>query len=193
MPEIYVSTDIECDGPVPGPYSMLSIGSAAYSEDCQLIGTFSANLACLEGASGHPKTMAWWKGFPEAWAKARQDLETPNQAMQRYVEWLKCLPGRPVFVGYPASFDFMFVCWYLARFAGEYPFGFAALDIKSYAMALLGHRFYETTKENLPAEWFTEAPHTHVALEDALEQGGLFCNILREQQRRLALASAKGG
>ncbi|MBC7930275.1 MAG: exonuclease, partial [Rubrivivax sp.] len=27
--EIYVSTDVETDGPIPGVYSMLSIGSAA--------------------------------------------------------------------------------------------------------------------------------------------------------------------
>ena len=30
MPEIYISTDVEADGPIPGPHSMLSFGSAAY-------------------------------------------------------------------------------------------------------------------------------------------------------------------
>ena len=44
MPEIYVSTDVEADGPIPGPNSMLSFGSAAYAADKTLIGTFSANL-----------------------------------------------------------------------------------------------------------------------------------------------------
>ena len=48
--EIYVSTDIEADGPIPGPHSMLSFASAAYTEDKQLIGTFSANLETLPGA-----------------------------------------------------------------------------------------------------------------------------------------------
>ena len=28
MPEIYVSTDVETDGPIPGPYSMISLGMA---------------------------------------------------------------------------------------------------------------------------------------------------------------------
>ena len=32
-PEIYISTDVETDGPIPGPHSMLSIGSAAYLAD----------------------------------------------------------------------------------------------------------------------------------------------------------------
>jgi hypothetical protein len=184
MTEIYVSTDIECDGPVPGPYSMLSLGSVAYSAAGERLGTFSANLETLPGASGHPKTMAWWQQFPEAWAKARQNLETPEAAMVRYLGWLKELPGRPVFVAYPASFDFMFVCWYLARFAGAYPFGFAALDVKTFAMALLDRGFHDTTKDTLPPGWLTEAPHTHVALDDAIEQGELFCNLLRERARR---------
>ncbi len=39
--EIYVSTDIETDGPVAGKHSMLSIGSAAYLADKELLGTFS--------------------------------------------------------------------------------------------------------------------------------------------------------
>jgi hypothetical protein len=38
--EIYVSTDVEADGPIPGPNSMLSFGSAAYTGGKELIGTF---------------------------------------------------------------------------------------------------------------------------------------------------------
>ena len=33
MPEVYVSTDVETDGPVPGPNSMLSFASAALAAD----------------------------------------------------------------------------------------------------------------------------------------------------------------
>lgn len=57
--EIYVSTDIEADGPIPGPHSMLSFASAAYSADKQLLTTFSANLDTLPGANPHPDTQAW--------------------------------------------------------------------------------------------------------------------------------------
>jgi hypothetical protein len=55
--EIYVSTDVETDGPIPGPNSMLSFASAAYKADKTLLGTFSANLQTLPGASGDAKTM----------------------------------------------------------------------------------------------------------------------------------------
>jgi len=178
MAEIYVSTDIETDGPIPGPHSMLSFGSAAYTADKQLVATFEANLETLPGATGHPDTMAWWATQPEAWAAHRTNLQTPETAMKAYVAWVKGLPGKPVFVGYPAGFDFLFVYWYLIRYAGESPFSFSALDIKSYAMAVLGTEYRATTKRNMPKTWFDKLPHTHKALDDAIEQGALFCNIL---------------
>lgn len=176
--EIYISTDVETDGPIPGPHSMLSIGSAAYLADKTCIATFSANLACLPEAAAHPDTAAWWLTQPEAWAACRSDLETPLAAMQRYLAWVKSLPGKPVFVAYPAGFDFLFVYWYLIRFTGESPFSHSALDIKSYAMAVLKRGYRDSTKRNMPGSWFDPLPHSHVALDDAIEQGALFCNML---------------
>jgi hypothetical protein len=52
--EIYVSTDVEADGPIPGPNSMLSFGSAAYTGSKELIGTFSIlqnNAPCSMASS----------------------------------------------------------------------------------------------------------------------------------------------
>src|SRR5882724_2842185 len=170
MKEIYVSTDVETDGPIPGPHSMLSFGSAAYTADKELVSTFEANLETLPGALGHPETMAWWRTQPEAWAECRRGLREPAEAMAAYVAWLKALPGKPVFVGYPAGFDFLFVYWYLIRFAGESPFSFSALDIKTFAMATLGTGYRETAKRRMPGHWFDDLPHTHRALDDAIEQ-----------------------
>ena len=182
--EIYVSTDVETDGPIPGPNSMLSLGSAAYTADKKLLGTFSANLETLPGASADPKTAEWWAKNPEAWTACRQNLEPPEVAMRRYITWLAALPGKPVFVGYPAGFDFLFVYWYLMRFAGESPFSFSALDIKTYAMAMLKQEFRKTVKSNMPKHWFDPHPHTHIALDDAIEQGALFCNMLADNLRK---------
>ena len=184
MPEIYVSTDVETDGPIPGPHSMLSFGSAAYVLPKNLLGTFSVNLETLPGASSHPSTMKWWSRHPEAWAAARSDPEDPAVAMRRYVDWVKGLPGTPVFVAYPAAFDFLFVYWYLIRFAGESPFSFSALDIKTYAMAILRSGYREAAKRNMPRRWFDPLPHSHRALDDAIEQGALFCNIVTENVGR---------
>src|SRR5580698_4680112 len=138
IPEIYVSTDVEADGPIPGPHSMLSFASAAYTADKQLIATFSANLETLEGATAHPVQEAWWKTQPDAWAACRTDLQAPAQALPAYVQWVEALPGKPVFVAYPAGFDFTYMFWYMMRFAERCPFSWSALDIKTLAFALTG-------------------------------------------------------
>jgi hypothetical protein len=179
--EIYVSTDVETDGPIPGPHSMLSLASAAYLADKTLVETFSANLELLPGARGDPGTMAWWASQPEAWEACRSDPRPPAEVMPEYVRWLVGLGHRPVFVAYPLGFDFTFVYWYLIRFAGESPFSFSGLDIKTLAMALLRSDFHRSTKRNMPRRWFDpDLGHSHVALDDALEQGALFCNMLAE-------------
>jgi hypothetical protein len=179
--EIYVSTDIEADGPIPGPHSMLSIASAAYLPDKTRVATFSANLDTLPAATAHPDTVKWWEQFPDAWAACRRDTRPPPEVMADYVVWLKGLGGRPVFVGWPASWDFMWVYWYLVRFTGERPFRENAIDVRSYAMGMRRTSFHQTTRTYLPKRWFDEGlPHTHVALDDALEQGAVFCNMLKE-------------
>jgi hypothetical protein len=88
-----------------------------------------------------------------------------------------------VFVAYPAGFDFLFVSWYLIRFAQKSPFAFSAVDVKSYAMAMMKTDFHQTTKRTMPKRWFDRLPHTHIALDDAIEQGALFCNMLAENVR----------
>jgi hypothetical protein len=182
MREIYISTDVETDGPIPGPHSMLSLGSAAYTADKQLLSTFSVNFETLPGAAANPKTAEWWATQPEAWAACRTNLETPEAAMTRYTSWIKALNGKPVFVAYPAGFDFLFVYWYLMRFVGQSPFSHSALDMKSFAMAVMKTEYRESTKRNMPKHWFDDLPHSHVALDDAIEQGALFCNMLKENR-----------
>jgi hypothetical protein len=190
--EIYVSTDVEADGPIPGPHSMLSFASAAYTEDKQLIATFSANLELLEGAAPHPVQEAWWKTQPEAWAACRQDLQQPEAALTAYVEWVETLPGKPVFVAMPAGFDFTYMFWYMMRFVGRCPFSWSALDIKTLAFAMTGLPYRKNIKPRFPKHWFDEHPHTHVALDDAIEQGALFCNMLKDLRARQPELPADG-
>jgi len=179
--EIYISTDIEADGPIPGPYSMLSFASAAYSANKTLLSTYSANLETLPDAGTHPKTMEWWNQFPDAWAACRRDTRAPEAVMREYLAWLQSLSGHLVFVGWPATWDFMWIYWYLVRFTGERPFREAALDVRSYAMGMRKSEFRRTSRTYLPKRWFDAGlPHTHVALDDALEQGALFCNMHAE-------------
>jgi hypothetical protein len=181
--EIFISVDVETDGPIPGPNSMLSFGAAAINRDRKIISTYSANLDLLEGASPNSDTQKWWENQPEAWAACRKDPRDPAKVMPEFVAWVKSLQGTPVFVAYPAGFDFLFCYWYMIKFAGESPFSFSALDIKSYACAVLKSEFRKSTKRNFPKRWFNNLPpHTHIALDDAIEQGLMFMNILNENK-----------
>lgn len=184
-PIIYVSVDVETDGPCPGIYSMLSLGAAAYTPNKELISTFEANLCTLPGAIQHDDTMSWWKTQPEAWRAHRKDLQLPSEAITAFVAWVKKLPGVPVFVGYPAGFDFTFVYYYCILITGESPFSFSGLDIKSYMAGMTGLPYRNCVKRNMPNRWFDPMPHTHKALDDAIEQGAIFCNMLIENEKKI--------
>lgn len=170
----YVSVDIETDGPLPGPHSMLSLGAAVF-EDGVLVSTFSRNLELLEGSSPDPDTTQFWSRFPEQYAMTRTNLKPIRDVMADFAAWLKNLNGEVVFVAWPVNFDWSFVHYYFLKTWGRNPFGYAGLDMKSYAMAHLGLDFEECSSGNMPSEWFPfENPMKHVALFDAIEQGYAF-------------------
>ena len=93
---------------------------------------------------------------------------------------MEALPGKPVFVAYPAGFDFTYMFWYMMRFAERCPFSWSALDIKTLAFAMTGLPYRKAIKPRLPKHWFDELPHTHVALDDA------------DRARRALLQHARG-
>lgn len=180
MRETYCSVDIEADGPIPGPHSMLSFGVVAFDVDGVELGCLSRNLELLQDATPHPETMKWWSGQPAAWDACRRDLVAPAVAIAELIDFVDGLPGKPVMVGYPVSFDFMFLHWYLHRFAGRSPFSHSALDMKTLAHTLLGGHFRGATKRHMPRSWFpAEVTHSHVAVDDAREQGLLYFGMRR--------------
>jgi hypothetical protein len=189
-PEIYLSIDVEADGPIPGPYSMLSFGIAAFSLDKVLLSTFARNLEPLPGATQHPRVMAWWESTADlraAYRRTREDVQPVRAAMLECDAWVKSLRvhGRPCAVGAPAAYDFgAWLYWYLVYAAGDVPeLGFAALDLKSFAFGRIPRSRYRSLgKGTYPPEWFDpDVPHTHVALEDAIEQGSILINAIRER------------
>ena len=172
--ECYVSIDIEADGPVPGLHSMLSLGAAAFDCDGRRLDTFSANLKPLAGASEDPRTMRWWSYQPEAWEACHVDPQAPEAAIGAFRRWVDGHHKRigwPVLVAFPVAFDGMWLEWYLHRFGGESPFRRRGLDIKTLAMVAMGAGYRQSAKSTLPRHWRPTTPHTHLALDDAIEQG----------------------
>jgi hypothetical protein len=192
--ELYVSLDIEADGPCPGLFSMLSFGMAAFTLEKQLVSTFTRNLHTLEGARTDERTMTWWGAAEnaDAFRKSRIDPVPAKSAMLDARAWLESMKrfGRPIICGAPSGFDFTFIYYYFQRELGESPVGFASLDLRSYAAAVLRRQYRQVGKNSYPPDWIDAGlPHTHVALDDAIEQGCILINMMRANLGLAAIAA----
>jgi DNA polymerase III epsilon subunit-like protein len=178
-PEAFVSVDIEAAGPSPSRYALLSIGAclAAHPER-----GFYAELTPWS-MEADPEAMAVHGLSLETLAR---DGEEPEAALRRLEEWLAAeLPdARPVFVGFNAPFDWMFVADAFHRYLGRNPFGYAALDIKSLYAGLTGVNWAEATWEQISARYGVPDHLPHNALEDARLQARLFSSIYETARRR---------
>ncbi|CAM5327780.1 3'-5' exonuclease [Streptomyces griseomycini] len=186
-PSLYVSVDVEADGPIPGPYSMLSLGAAV------------AGVQDGEGfTAADPEERTFYRELkpiseefvPEALAvsgldRARLGTEgaEPGRAMREFADWVRVAGteagAQPVMCGYPASYDWTFLYWYLIRFTGESPFGHSGcLDMKTLYAARAGLPLRAVAKGTMPRELLSRRRHTHHALDDAIEQAELFANLM---------------
>ncbi len=183
--EIFISIDIEADGHVPGLSSMLSCGAAAYNIEKELLGTFSCNFELLPDAKPEKRVSDFWEKHQAEYDETRKNMVSPEVGIRQFITWLKETSGnkRPIAVAYPAVYDFPWIDYYTIKYTGRNPFGHSkCIDIKTYAWSKLGGKFSYATKRNFPKSWFDPLPHTHIALDDALQQGTLFINMLRESE-----------
>jgi hypothetical protein len=180
--EVFFSLDVEADGPIPVKNSMLSIGCVAFKGDGSVLGTFERNIDPIPGAVQDPKTMTeFWAKEPEAWAYCTSNTVSAESAMKDFVNWTKSFQGQRVAVCMPAGFDFTYVYMYLMMFAGESPFSFSCIDMKTYVSASRGLAYRNSGKKSWPERWFDKSlPHTHKAIDDAMEQGLTFMKMRAE-------------
>lgn len=117
-----------------------------------------------------------------------RDGMAPEQAMEEAADWVRRHAGdrKPVLVAYPVAFDWSFLYWYFERFAASgSPFGFSScLDIRTLYQAAAGTVHAQSGQSAMPASLLPASPHTHNALDDAIEQGELFANVFEWVARR---------
>lgn len=174
---VYVVTDIEVDGPWPGPNSMRSFASVAVDAVGHEVGIFEAVLEPLPGAAPNPDTYAWFQSHPEAWAAATTGPRPVQAVMADYATWVRELPGPRMFAASPIAFDGGWIDYYLRRFTryglvqGPYEterlFDGPGLCLRSYAAAVTGRPVAQVSPDSLPSEWLGGIEHTHCALDDA--------------------------
>jgi ribonuclease T len=180
MHEVYISVDVEAAGPLPPTYSMLSLG-AVVVDDPQA--TFYVELRPTNDEA-LPAAMKVVGRTLRDFAKAGL---APKEAMSQFRDWLTAVAktGRPVFVGFNATFDWAFVNFYFHHYLGENPFGIGGIDIKSYYMGLSGCAWEDTRSSRIPAKFKTAGlRHTHNALDDAIEQAELFRRMREDAVER---------
>jgi len=182
VPELYIATDVEADGPIPGPYSMISLGMAVVGRP-ELV--FYTEIRPISDDY-----------VPEALAVSGLDRErllreapAATEAMAAAAAWLDGLRelGRPVFLAAPAVFDGMFLHWYFVRFLGRNPFAVtgAGIDLRSYWMGRTGRPWSKSHKDGIKKELRVEdAPHTHHAGDDAAELAAVFQAVLADRPDR---------
>lgn len=175
--ELYVACDVEADGPIPGPYSMLSLGMAVVGRRDL---SFYTELKPISDAFV-PEAMAV-NGLDRD--RLIREAPEPAAAVQAAADWINSLRkiGRPVFCAAPAVWDGMHIHWYFVRFLGKNPFGVtgSGLDLRSYWMGLKGVPWSDSQKQKIIAKLkLTHLTHTHNALDDARELAEILEAVLK--------------
>lgn len=182
--DLYYSVDIESDGPIPGEYSMLSFGLAIAGRfDGRTFERFDPEARTLyrELRPISDKFLEDAVGVTDLDRDALKRVGSrPEEAMVEARKWVEeqADDDRPVLVGFPLVFDWLFFTWYLERFAGGSPFGYSSgLDMKTIYAAKARVPLSAAGKDDLPPFLRSEREHTHNALDDAIEQAEIFTKL----------------
>src|SRR5437762_776462 len=161
--EAYISVDVETSGPIPGTYSMLSIGACEIGEPatafyCELKPINDRFVPNAIAIVGRPLSLFQETG------------KDPQQAMTEFRDWIsKTTAGRnAILVGFNVGFDWSFVNWYFHTYLDGNPFGVTGVDIKSLYMGRTGCAWSDTTMDRITTKLNVDIPHTHHALTDAI-------------------------
>jgi hypothetical protein len=182
--DVYFSADVETDGPIPGPFSMLSF-ALVYAgrfdgyrfERSDFQHTLYQELKPISDSFE-----------PEALRVNGLDRQrlcehglTPEAAMTTATRWVQNLagPGRPVLVAYPLSFDWTWLYWYFVRFSAHgSPFDHSrCFDLKTAYAVKARLPISAAGRAQLLPSLRSRRTHTHNALDDAIEQAEIFANV----------------
>ena len=151
----YFMIDVETDGPIPGDYSMISIGCVLVEPDLNRV--FRADLRPIS-EEYKPDALAV-SGKTRAQTLLAED---PGVVMQRYDAWLSANgTGAPRFISDNNGFDWMFICWYFHHFVGRNPFGYSSTNLGSLYKGMV-----KSMSQNF--KHLRKTAHTHDPADDAI-------------------------
>jgi hypothetical protein len=188
---VFVVTDIEVDGPWPGPNSMRAFASVAVTARGDGCGEFEAVLEPLPGAQPNPDTRAWFQTVPDAWVAATSAPRPVTEVMSDFVDWVTALGDARHFVAAPLGFDGLWMDYYLRRFTryavcqGPYEtdrlFHSPGVCLNSLACGATAGDPATFSVHDLPPAWYGDVPHTHMAIDDARGYANLLVTVMQQR------------
>ncbi len=148
--------DVEADGPVPGLYSMVSIGAVLLDKDLKT--TFYGQLRPIPGADWIPEALAISGHSREEVLK----FPSPVETMTDFADWIaENNKGRPVFWADNNGFDFAMINYYFHAYLGDNPFGLSSQKINNLYKGIQNDMY--TSFKHL-----RKTKHTHHPVDDAM-------------------------
>jgi hypothetical protein len=187
----YFSADVETDGPIPGPFSILSFAlvyagsfdGKKFTRPQAFAKTFYAELKPI--SENYEVEALRVNGLDRD--RLCKEGQSPESVMTEASRWVKQLAGEhtPVLVAYPLSFDWAWLYWYFLRFSSQgSPFNHSrCFDIKTAFAVKASIPIGEAGKSNLFEQLRPRRRHTHHALDDAIEQAEIFANVFEWEGR----------
>ncbi len=184
--DIYFSADVETDGPIPGPFSMLALAlvkagsfdGTRFSPADRSSEVFYAELRPI--SEQYEAEALAVNGLDRD--RLLREGRDPREVMTEAADWIRSRStgGSPVLVAYPLSFDWLWLYWYFVRFSRtRSPFNHSrCFDVKT-AFAVKDRRpiFGSGRTELRHVLGNIERPHTHKAVDDAREQAEIFARL----------------
>jgi hypothetical protein len=183
--DVYFSADVETDGPIPGPFSLLSFAfvfagvfdGKRFMRPPSYEHTFYSELKPI--STHYDPEALQINGLDRD--RLFVEGKSPELAMTEAAEWIKAIAGnaKPILVAYPLSFDWSWLYWYFMRFCAKgSPFNHSqCFDIKTAFAVKAKIPIAEAGRSKLLQSLRPDREHTHHALEDAIEQAEIFANI----------------
>jgi len=150
----YIVVDIEADGPIPHPYSMVCFGAVIVEPTLQK--TFYGQTKPISD-----------KWIPEALAisgfnrEQHMTFDDPMEVMRKFDLWIKeNSKGHPIFVSDNLAFDWQWINYYFHTYMLKNPFGFSGRRIGDIYAGLMKDTY---------AKWkhLRKTAHTHHPVDDA--------------------------
>ena len=183
--DAYFSADVETDGPIPGPFSILSFAlvfagsfdGRRFQRPDNYETRFYKELKPIS-EDFEPEALRV-NGLDRA--RLCRDGESPETAMIDASRWVKRIagPAEPVLVAYPLSFDWTWLYWYFIRFSADgSPFDYSrCFDIKTALAVKAAIPISEAGRSRIDPSLRSAHPHTHNAVDDAISQAEIFANV----------------